>query len=350
MTTTARDDHTDQDEIDPLLAPTAGRFVVRSKGRDQELWELYKTAVANFWTAEEFDPTEDLKDWNDTLTDDERRFVKMVLAFFAASDGIVNENLCERFAVEVQLPEARCFYGFQIAMENIHAETYGLLLECYLGSDNAVELDRLFDAIDTIPTVSAKNHWSLAWMDSDAPFAQRIFAFAIVEGVFFSSSFCAIFWLKQRGLMPGLCFTNELISRDENLHCTFAATLYSRLQRRLTREVVVSIMEEAVGIEKRFVTDALPVALVGMSAVRMCEYVEFMADHILRLCGEAPMYHTSNPFKWQNMQGMMGKTNFFEKRNTDYQRPGVLSKLSTSRAAEGEAPALSGGFSIAAKF
>ena len=315
----------EDEEPEPMLRPSHSRFLVRSKGRDEELWTLYKTAVANFWTPEEFDPADDLVDWKSRLTDDERHFVKMILAFFAASDGIVNENLCEKFSVEVQLHEARCFYGFQIAMENVHAETYGLLLECYLGSDCADELDRLFDAVTSISTVKAKAEWSLRWITDDRPFAERLLAFVLVEGVFFSSSFCSIFWLKQRGMMPGLCFTNELISRDENLHCRFAATLYRRLERKLDRTTVETIVEQAVVIEKSFVREALPVTLLGMNAGRMCSYVEFMADNVLAMCGEKPLYQTENPFVWQRMQGMDGKTNFFERRNPDYQKPGVMS-------------------------
>src|SRR5882757_7883768 len=239
---------------------------------------MYKKAMASFWTAEEIDLSKDVPDWNNRLNDDERFFISHILAFFAASDGIVNENLVERFSGEVQLPEARCFYGFQIMMENIHSETYALLIDTYI--KDPAEKDRLFHAIDTIPCVGRKAEWALRWINNGT-FAERLIAFAAVEGIFFSGSFCSIFWLKKRGLMPGLSFSNELISRDEGLHCDFACLLYNQLENKLPVESVTEVITNAVEIEKEFVSDALPVRLIGMNADMMCQYIEFCADRLL---------------------------------------------------------------------
>jgi ribonucleoside-diphosphate reductase subunit M2 len=282
---------------------------------------MYKKAEASFWTAEEIDLASDLKDW-DNLSNNERHFVSHVLAFFAASDGIVNENLAANFATEVTSPEARCFYGFQIAVENIHSETYSLLIDTYI-RDN-VEKDHLLNAIDTVPCVQRKANWALQWCDREnASFAERCIAFAAVEGIFFSGSFCAIFWLKKRGLMPGLCFSNELISRDEGLHCDFACLLYTKLKNKVSNERITEIITNAVEIEKEFVSDALPVELIGMNSRLMCEYIEFCADRLLAALGAPRHYQAKNPFAWMEMISLQGKTNFFEKRVGEYAKSGV---------------------------
>ena len=289
------------------------------------LWEKYKKHEASFWTAEEIDLSGDLKDWAN-LNDGERHFITHVLAFFAASDGIVNENLAVNFMSEVQLPEARCFYGFQIMMENIHSETYALLIDTYV--KDPVEKDRLFHAIDTVPAVKKKAEWALRWIEN-GNFAERLVAFAAVEGIFFSGSFCSIFWLKKRGLMPGLTFSNELISRDEGLHCEFACLLYSMLEQKLSEEQVHQIISNAVEIEKEFIIDALPVALIGMNSKLMAEYIEFVADRWLSELGYSKIYNTANPFDFMEMISLQGKTNFFEKRVGDYQKAGVMSGKDT---------------------
>lgn len=282
---------------------------------------MYKQAEASFWTAEEIDLATDLKDYN-SLSDNERHFISHVLAFFAASDGIVNENLASNFATEVTLPEARCFYGFQIAVENIHSETYSLLIDTYV--TDSKERNHLLNAIDTVPCVQKKASWALQWCDSDnASFAERVVAFAAVEGIFFSGSFCAVFWLKKRGLMPGLCFSNELISRDEGLHCDFACLMYSKLINRLPTKRVTEIITRAVDIEKEFIQDALPVELIGMNSSLMCEYIEFCADRLLVELGVEKHYFASNPFQWMEMISLQGKTNFFEKRVGEYAKSGV---------------------------
>ena len=286
-----------------------------------QIWQMYKKAEASFWTAEEIDLASDLKDW-DALSNNERHFVSHVLAFFAASDGIVNENLSGNFATEVTSPEARCFYGFQIAVENIHSETYSLLIDTYV-KDNK-QKDHLLRAIETVPCVRRKANWALQWCDANhASFAERMIAFAAVEGIFFSGSFCAIFWLKKRGLMPGLCFSNELISRDEGLHCDFACLLYSKMINRLPESRIVEIVTNAVEIEKEFVVDALPVELIGMNSGLMCDYIEFCADRLLRALGCEKHYNATNPFEWMEMISLQGKTNFFEKRVGEYSKSGV---------------------------
>jgi ribonucleoside-diphosphate reductase beta chain len=305
--------------VEPILAPNRDRFVILPIRHDN-VWQMYKKAEASFWTAEEVDLSEDAADWS-RLNDNERHFVSIILAFFAASDGIVNENLAVNFMREVQIPEARCFYGFQIAIENIHSEMYSLLIDTYL--KDPVKKSYLFKAIDTIPAVSQKAEWALRWIQSPN-FAERLVAFAAVEGIFFSGSFCSIFWLKKRGLMPGLTFSNELISRDEALHCEFATIMYSMLKNGLSVERVQQIISEAVEIEKEFVSDALPVSLIGMNAILMKQYIEYVADYWLVRLGVPKLYNSTNPFDFMELISLSGKTNFFEKRVGDYQKAGVM--------------------------
>jgi ribonucleoside-diphosphate reductase beta chain len=307
-------------ENELLLRENKDRFVLLPINYPK-VWEKYKQHEASFWTAEEIDLSSDLKDWGN-LNDGERHFITHVLAFFAASDGIVNENLAVNFMSEVQIPEARCFYGFQIMMENIHSETYALLIDTYVKDPS--EKDRLFHAIETVPAVKKKAEWALRWIDN-GNFAERLVAFAAVEGIFFSGSFCSIFWLKKRGLMPGLTFSNELISRDEGLHCEFACLLYKMLENRLSEEAVHNIILDAVKIEKEFITEALPVGLIGMNSTLMSEYIEFVADRWLSELGYTKVYNTANPFDFMEMISLQGKTNFFEKRVGDYQKSGVMS-------------------------
>jgi ribonucleoside-diphosphate reductase beta chain len=307
---------------EPILKENKDRFVLFPI-KHHDIWEMYKKAEASFWTAEEIDLSSDAQDWENKLNDDEKHFVKHVLAFFAASDGIVNENLAVNFMSEVQYPEARCFYGFQIMIENIHSETYSLLIDTYIKDPN--EKDRLFNSIDTLPCVGKKAAWALKWIDSES-FAERLIAFAAVEGIFFSGSFCSIFWLKKRGLMPGLTFSNELISRDEGLHCDFACLLYSQLTNKLPEEKVKAIITNAVEIEKEFVSDALPVRLIGMNAEMMCQYIEFVADRLLLALGCPKAYNATNPFDFMELISLQGKTNFFEKRVAEYQKSGVMGK------------------------
>jgi ribonucleoside-diphosphate reductase beta chain len=307
--------------IEPILQENESRFVLFPIKHDQ-IWKMYKQAVASFWTAEEVDLSPDLQDWEHKLNDGEKHFIKHVLAFFAASDGIVNENLVLNFMREVQIPEARCFYGFQVAIENIHAEMYSLLIDTYIRDDK--EKDFLFNALQNLPCVEKKGRWALNWIEKAPTFAHRLIAFAAVEGIFFSGSFCAIFWLKKRGLMPGLSFSNELISRDEGLHCDFACLLYSMLENKLDPEEVTAIITEAVEFEKEFVTDALPVSLIGMNALMMQQYIEFVADRLLLSLGCDKFYNATNPFDWMEMISLQGKTNFFEKRVGDYQKAGVM--------------------------
>lgn len=306
--------------MEPILEENKSRFVLFPI-KYPKVWEMYKKAEASFWTAEEIDLNPDLADWA-KLNDDERHFIKHVLAFFAASDGIVNENLAEKFVAEVQIPEARCFYGFQIAIENIHSETYSLLIDTYI--KDAKEKDYLFNALETVPCVQKKAEWALRWINDDSSFAERLIAFAAVEGIFFSGSFCSIFWLKKRGLMPGLTFSNELISRDEGLHCDFACLLYSMLENPLPEDTVRTIITDAVAIEKEFIMDALPVSLIGMNAKLMSEYIEFVADRLLDALGQKKIYGTANPFPWMDLISLQGKTNFFEKRVAEYQKAGVM--------------------------
>ncbi|GKY90383.1 ribonucleoside-diphosphate reductase subunit M2 [Mayamaea pseudoterrestris] len=308
---------------EPLLQENPNRFVLFPI-QDDDIWQMYKKAEASFWTAEEIDLASDLQDWQ-SLTSNERHFVSHVLAFFAASDGIVNENLAANFATEVQSAEARCFYGFQIAVENIHSETYSLLIDTYIR--DAQEKTRLLTAIETVSCVQKKARWALQWCERNySSFAERCIAFAAVEGIFFSGSFCAIFWLKKRGLMPGLAFSNELISRDEGLHCDFACLLYSKLINKLPQERVLEIIRDAVAIEQEFVVDALPVELIGMNSGLMCQYIEFCADRLLVALGCAKFFKATNPFDFMDMISLQGKTNFFEKRVGEYAKSGVGEK------------------------
>src|ERR1700761_2327182 len=306
-------------ENEVLLRENKDRFVILPINYPR-IWEMYKKHEASFWTAEEIDLSDDLKHW-ENLNSGEKHFISHILAFFAASDGIVNENLAVNFMNEVQLPEARCFYGFQIMMENIHSETYAQLIDTYI--KDGVEKDRLFHAIDTVPAVKKKAEWALRWIQN-GNFAERLVAFAAVEGIFFSGSFCSIFWLKKRGLMPGLTFSNELISRDEGLHCEFACLLYGMLGNKLPPEQVRQIITDAVTIEKEFITEALPVDLIGMNARLMQQYIEFVADRWLSELGYEKVYGVANPFDFMEMISLQGKTNFFEKRVGDYQKSGVL--------------------------
>ncbi|CCX34706.1 ribonucleotide reductase [Pyronema domesticum] len=308
---------------EPLLMENKQRFVLFPI-KYHEIWQMYKKAEASFWTAEEIDLSKDLHDWNKRLNNDERYFISHVLAFFAASDGIVNENLVQRFSNEVQVPEARCFYGFQIMMENIHSETYSLLIDTYVSDSK--QRAYLFDAIETIPCIKKKAEWAIKWIeDTESTFAQRLVAFAAVEGIFFSGSFASIFWLKKRGLMPGLSFSNELISRDEGLHTDFACLLFSHLKNRPSQDAVRDIIIEAVGIECEFLTEALPVALLGMNSKLMVQYIEFVADRLLLSLGNPKHYNSTNPFDFMESISLNGKTNFFEKRVGDYQKAGVFS-------------------------
>ena len=291
---------------EPILKENKDRFVLFPITHP-EIWQMYKQAEASFWTAEEIDLTADLHDWENRLNADEKHFIKHVLAFFAASDGIVNENLAVNFMSEVQYPEARCFYGFQIMIENIHSEAYSLLIDTYI--KNNQEKEHLFHALDTLPCVSQKAQWALRWI-SKGSFAERLVAFAAVEGIFFSGSFCSIFWLKKRGLMPGLSFANELISRDEGLHCDFACLLYYQLRHPLAESAVHRIIRHAVEIEKEFVIDALPVKLIGMNAALMCQYIEFVADRLLTALGCSKIYLASNPFDFMELISLQGRPIF----------------------------------------
>jgi ribonucleoside-diphosphate reductase beta chain len=308
---------------EPILKENPNRFVLFPI-QHSDIWEMYKKQEASIWTAEELDLSNDLHDWANKLNDDERYFIKHILAFFAASDGIVNENLAENFLSEVQYTEAKFFYGFQVMMENIHSETYSLLIDTYI--KDSKEKDYLFNAIETFEPVKKKAEWAMRWIDNGS-YAERLISFAAVEGIFFSGSFCSIFWLKKRGLMPGLTFSNELISRDEGLHCDFACMLYNNhLVNKLPKEEVAKIIRDAVEIEKEFVVESLPVRLIGMNSDLMCQYIEFVADRLLSELGNEKIYNASNPFDFMHMINLQGKTNFFEKRVGEYQKAGVLNK------------------------
>lgn len=344
----------EEEAIEPILQENPQRFVLFPI-KYHEIWQMYKKAEASFWTAEEIDLSKDLHDWNKRLNDDERFFISHVLAFFAASDGIVNENLVERFSAEVQIPEARCFYGFQIMMENIHSETYSLLIDTYISEPR--QRQYLFNAIDNIPCIRKKADWALRWIsDKNSTFACRLIAFAAVEGIFFSGSFAAIFWLKKRGLMAGLTFSNELISRDEGMHTDFACLLFSHLKNKPSKDLVQSIITEAVAIEQEFLTDALPCALLGMNSKLMCQYIEFVADRLLLALGNNKYYNATNPFDFMENISLAGKTNFFEKRVGDYQKAGVMEAHNKKKdaAAGGEsnaaAPVMNGDFSFEEDF
>ncbi|XP_061345492.1 ribonucleoside-diphosphate reductase small chain A [Gastrolobium bilobum] len=310
-------------EQEPILMEQTQRFCMFPI-RHRQVWEMYKKAEASFWTAEEVDLSYDVQHW-ETLSVSEKHFITHVLAFFAASDGIVLENLAARFLNDVQIPEARAFYGFQIAMENIHSEMYSLLLETYIKDSR--EKHRLFNAIENLPCVARKAEWALNWIHSSTSFAERLVAFACIEGIFFSGSFCAIFWLKKRGLMPGLTFSNELISRDEGLHCDFACLLYSLLRKQLDSERVYNLVHEAVEIETEFVCEALPCALIGMNSTLMSQYIKFVADRLLVALGYQKKYNVENPFDWMEFISLQGKANFFERRVGDYQKASVMSSL-----------------------
>ncbi|KAJ7511889.1 ribonucleotide reductase small subunit, partial [Mycena galericulata] len=305
---------------EPLLEPDVRRFVLFPI-REPEIWWMYKKAVASFWTAEEIDLSHDLSDWNTKLTDNERHFIMLVLAFFVAADGMVNENLVQHFCNEVQLAEARCFYGFQVAMENIHSETYSLLIDTYI--TDPYTRDRLFRSTETIDSIKQKADWLLKWMSAERPFSERIVAFAAVEGIFFSASFASIFWIKKRGLMPGLTFSNELISRDEGLHTDFACLLFSLLKSRPSSDVIYQLINDAVAVERKFVEDALPVQLLGMNARMMIQYVDFVADRLLASLGYQKLFNAVNPFDFMDLISLEGKTNFFEKRVSEYSRANV---------------------------
>jgi len=309
--------------LEPILQENKDRFVIFPI-KHQDIWEWYKKQEACLWTAEEIDLHQDLADWNHKLNDDERYFVKHILAFFAASDGIVNENLAENFVSEVQYPEAKFFYGFQLMMENIHSETYSLLIDTYVKDE--AEKDQLFHAIEVFPAIKEKADWALRWIESDS-FAERLIAFAAVEGIFFSGSFCSIYWLKKRGLMPGLTYSNELISRDEGMHCDFAVHLHNHhLINKVPKARITEILTNALDIERKFITESLPVSLIGMNAKLMTQYLEFVTDRLLVELGCERVYNSSNPFDFMDMISLQGKTNFFEKRVSEYQKAGVMNK------------------------
>jgi ribonucleoside-diphosphate reductase beta chain len=308
-------------QIEPILQENKNRFVIFPI-KHHDIWEWYKKMEASFWTAEEIDLHQDLTDWNNKLNDDERYFIKHILAFFAASDGIVNENLAENFVNEVQYAEAKFFYGFQIMMENIHSETYSLLIDTYVKDE--AEKAELFNALEVFPAIGKKAEWALKWIESDS-FAERLIAFAAVEGIFFSGAFCSIYWLKKRGLMPGLTFSNELISRDEGVHCDFAVHLHNHhLVNKVPKERIKEIIVDALDIERQFVTESLPVSLIGMNAGLMTQYLEFVADRLLVELGCERVYGSANPFDFMDMISLQGKTNFFEKRVAEYQKSGVM--------------------------
>jgi len=307
--------------IEPILQENKDRFVIFPI-KHQDIWEWYKKQEACIWTAEEIDLHTDLNDWNNKLNADEKYFIKHILAFFAASDGIVNENLAENFVSEVQYPEAKFFYGFQLMMENIHSETYSLLIDTYVKDE--AEKHQLFHAIETFPAIKEKAEWALKWIKSPS-FAERLIAFAAVEGIFFSGSFCSIFWLKKRGLMPGLTFSNELISRDEGMHCDFAVHLHNHhLVNKVPKARITEILTNALDIERKFITESLPASLIGMNATLMTQYLEFVTDRLLVELGCDRVYNSSNPFDFMDMISLQGKTNFFEKRVAEYQKAGVM--------------------------
>jgi ribonucleoside-diphosphate reductase subunit M2 len=300
---------------EPLLTPDDKRFVMFPI-KYQDIWEMYQKSVDSFWRPEEIDLTKDLNHWM-TLSDDERHFISMILSFFAASDGIVLENLAIRFMNDVQISEARAFYGFQIAMENIHSHTYSLLIETYIKDEE--QKHKLFNSIETIPCIQKKAVWAQKWIhDNRSSFATRLIAFACIEGIFFSGAFCSIFWLKQRGLMPGLTFSNELISRDEALHCEFAVLLYSHLQKKINKTRVYDIIKEAVEIEQEFICEALPCRMIGMNAQLMNQYIQFVADRLSVQLGYDKIYNVANPFSFMELISLQSKTNFFEKTVSDY--------------------------------
>ncbi len=308
---------------EPILQENKDRFVIFPI-QHHDIWDWYKKQEASFWTAEEIDLHQDVIDWETKLNDDERYFIKHILAFFAASDGIVNENLAENFVSEVQYTEAKFFYGFQLMMENIHSEVYSLLIDTYVKDDK--EKDHLFKAIEVFPAITEKAEWALKWIESPS-FAERLIAFAAVEGIFFSGSFCSIFWLKKRGLMPGLTFSNELISRDEGMHCDFAVHLHNNhIINKVPKERITEILTNALDIERGFITESLPVSLIGMNSKLMTQYLEFVTDRLLVEFGCEKVYNSKNPFDFMDMISLQGKTNFFEKRVSEYQKAGITNK------------------------
>ena len=312
--------------IEPILQENKNRFVIFPI-KHHDIWDWYKKMEASFWTAEEIDLHQDLNDWNNKLNSDEKYFIKHILAFFAASDGIVNENLAENFVNEVQYAEAKFFYGFQIMMENIHSETYSLLIDTYVKDET--EKDQLFRALEVFPAIKKKADWALKWIESDS-FAERLIAFAAVEGIFFSGAFCSIYWLKKRGLMPGLTFSNELISRDEGVHCDFAVHLHNHhLINKVPKARIREILIDALDIEREFITESLPASLIGMNATLMAQYLEFVTDRLLVELGCEREYNSANPFDFMDMISLQGKTNFFEKRVSEYQKAGVMNSGST---------------------
>jgi len=311
------------EEAEPMLLPTLDRFTVFPI-EHENLWAMYKKAQMSNWTAEEIDFSKDMDDWVN-LSDNEQHFIKYILAFFAGSDGIVFENLNDNFASEVQYTEARSFYAYQEHNEMVHGETYSKLIDKYIKSSS--EKKQLFEAIQNIPCIENKAKWAMKWFSKDRSFAERLLAFACVEGIFFSGSFCAIFWLKKRGLLPGLCFSNELISRDEGLHLEFAIELFKMLKHKPNKLVIEEIVKDAVSIEKNFITDALPCSLIGMNSEKMSEYIEYVADRLLKQSGHDKIWGTKNPFDFMENISLDGKTNFFEKRVGDY---GKIDEDSTS--------------------
>lgn len=313
---------------EPILQDNKDRFVIFPI-KHHDIWEWYKKQEACIWTAEEIDLHQDLNDWNNKLNDDERYFIKHILAFFAASDGIVNENLAENFVSEVQYPEAKFFYGFQLMMENIHSETYSLLIDTYVKDE--AEKNQLFHAIEVFPAIKEKAEWALKWVQSPN-FNERLIAFAAVEGIFFSGSFCSIYWLKKRGLMPGLTFSNELISRDEGMHCDFAVHLHNHhLVNKVSKERITEILTDALNIERKFITESLPVSLIGMNSKLMTQYLEFVTDRLLVELGCNKVFNVTNPFDFMDMISLQGKTNFFEKRVSEYQKAGVMNNDSSTQ-------------------
>jgi len=308
--------------IEPILSPNKDRFVIFPI-QHNDIWDWYKKQEASFWTAEEIDLEQDVIDWENKLNDDEKYFIKHILAFFAASDGIVNENLAENFVSEVQYTEAKFFYGFQLMMENIHSEVYSLLIDTYIKNER--EKNELFQAIEIFPAIKKKAEWALRWVDSDS-FAERLIAFSAVEGIFFSGSFCSIFWMKKRGLLPGLTFSNELINRDEGLHADFAVYLHqNHIVQKVSKERITEILVDALNIEREFITESLPVSLIGMNSNLMTQYLEFVTDRLLMEYGCEKVYNAKNPFDFMEMISLEGKTNFFEKRVSEYQKAGVKS-------------------------
>jgi ribonucleoside-diphosphate reductase subunit M2 len=302
-------------QTDDILIPDENRYVMFPIKHD-DVWQMYKRQVDCFWRAEEVDLSKDMNDWN-KLNNDEQQFIKMVLAFFAASDGLVLENLAGRFMGDVQLSEARAFYGFQIAMENIHSEMYSLLIDTYI--QDSSEKNKLFEATQNYPCIAKKANWAKKWIgDESSSFAARLVAFAAIEGIFFSASFASIYWIKKRGLMPGLTLSNEFISRDEALHTEFAILLYSKLQTKLSKTRIYEIIQEAVAIEKEFITEAIPCRMIGMNSKLMTQYIEYVADRLVLQLGYDKIYHVQNPFDFMELISMESKVNFFERTNSEY--------------------------------